>query len=105
MREPLFVEIYSSSPTGLRAQAEAAAAEALRRRTTFLLLGLDSLAAFDDAAMLAMIVALRRLREIGGTVRLVTRNAGHRERLALTGLDRVFDVFASAEGAAIAVVG
>jgi hypothetical protein len=46
-----------------------------------------------------MIVALRRLREAGGTVRLVTQSVAHRKRLVVTGLDRIFDVFATAEDA------
>lgn len=64
----------------------------MRRGATILALGIDNLAALDDAAISATIVALRRLREIGGTVRLVTRNAAHLKRLAQTGLDHVFDV-------------
>jgi len=57
-----------------------------------LIIGLDRLASLDDEALSATIVALRRHREAGGTVRLVTQNAVHRDRLARTGLDRVFDV-------------
>jgi anti-anti-sigma regulatory factor len=87
-----FVEFYASSPAGLRAQAVNAVDDALRRGTTFLALGLDSLAILDDAAIAAMIVALRRLRETGGSVKLVTHSAEHRKRLAATGLATVFDV-------------
>jgi anti-anti-sigma factor len=97
--KPHFVEFRASSPVGLRAQAVDAADAALRRGTNLLVLGLDSLSMLDDASIAAMIVALRRLREIGGTVRLVTQSAAHRKRLMLTGLDRIFDVFASAEEA------
>jgi anti-anti-sigma regulatory factor len=57
-----------------------------------LIIGLDRLASLDDEALSATIVALRRHRESGGTVRLVTQNAVHRDRLARTGLDRVFEV-------------
>lgn len=97
--KPHVVEFYESSPVGLRAQATDAVDGALRRGTTSLVFGLDSLSALDDAAISAIIVALRRLREIGGTVGLVTQSAAHRERLMLTGLDCIFDVFASAEEA------
>jgi anti-anti-sigma regulatory factor len=90
-----FVEIYSSSPAGLRAQTAAAVSETLDRRSTTLLLGLDRLPALDDAVISAAIVALRKLRDIGGTVQLVTCNTSHREHLARIGLDRVFDIFAS----------
>ncbi len=89
-------DLYSSSLTGLRAQAANAAEETLRAGHKTLVLGIDSLGAFDDAAASATIVALRRLREVGGSVRLVTRNAAHRAQLALTGLDHVFDVYANA---------
>jgi anti-anti-sigma factor len=94
-----FVELYASSPVGLRAQAVEAVNDALRRGSTLLVLGLDSLSTLDDAALSAMIVALRRLREVGGTVRLVTQSVAHRKRLVVAGLDRIFDVFASAEEA------
>jgi anti-anti-sigma regulatory factor len=93
------VELYSSSLIGLRAQAVAAADETLRRRRNILVIGLDGLSALDDAAVSASIVALRRLREVGGTVRLVTHNANHRKQLAANGLDRIFEVFSSAEEA------
>jgi anti-anti-sigma regulatory factor len=94
-----FVELYSSSPTGLRAQTAAAVDETLERRSTTLLLGLDRLSILDDAVISATIVALRRLRDIGGTVHLVTCNTSHREHLARIGLNRVFGIFASAEEA------
>jgi anti-sigma B factor antagonist len=97
--KPHVVELYASSPVGLRAQAVEAANDALRRGSTLLILGLDNLTTLDDAALSAMIVALRRLREAGGTVRLVTQNGAHRNRLAVTGLDRIFDVFATADDA------
>jgi anti-anti-sigma regulatory factor len=97
MMAPYFVEVHSGSTTGLRAQTKAAVDETLRRRTTTLLLGLDSLSTLDDGILSATIVALRRLRDAGGTVRLVTRKTSHRTRLALTGLNRVFQILASVE--------
>jgi len=92
-------DLYASSSAGLRAQAVRAADETLRLGRTTLVIGLDSLPVFDDAAVSAAIIALRRLREVGGSVRLVTHNAAHRQELALTGLDHVFDVYASADEA------
>lgn len=92
MREPLFVELYSSSLSGLRAQTVVAAHETLRRGATILVLGLDNLSTLDDAAISATIVALRMLREIGGTVWLLTANAAYRKYLAVSGLDRIFKV-------------
>jgi anti-anti-sigma regulatory factor len=92
-------ELYASSSAGLRAQAVSAADETLQLGRKTLVMGLDSLAAFDDGAVSAAIVALRRLREAGGSVRLVTGNAAHRKQLEMTGLDRIFDVFSSADEA------
>jgi anti-anti-sigma factor len=97
--KPLFVEFYTSSPTGLRAQAADAVNDALSRGSKVLVVGLDSLSSLDNAAISATIVALRRLRENGGTVRLVTRSAAHRQHLSSMGLDRIFDVFTSFEEA------
>ena len=96
---PHLVKLHASSPSGLRAQAAMAADETLRLRSTNLLLGLDGLSILDDAAISGTIVALRKLRDIGGTVGLVTGNPAHRKRLAQLGLDRVFDIMASPEDA------
>jgi anti-anti-sigma regulatory factor len=98
--ETPFVEYYASSAAGLRAQATAAVDDALRRGATLLVLGLDNLPELDDAVIAATIVASRRLRDVGGSIRLVTQSASHRQRLSRMGLDRVFAIFASAEDAA-----
>jgi anti-anti-sigma regulatory factor len=90
-----FVQLYSSSRAGLRAQASAAVDELLVREGTTLLLGLDSLAIVDDAVVAAVFVALLRLRESGDTVRLITGNPRHRKRLADIGLHLVLDIFAT----------
>ena len=89
-------DLYASSATGLRAQAVRAADDALARGRATLVIGLDNLKAFDDAVASATILALRRLRDAGGSVRLVTANDAHRQRLALTGLDRVFEIYPNA---------
>jgi anti-anti-sigma regulatory factor len=98
--KPHCVEFYASSPNGLRAQATAAVSDAMRRGSTILVVGLDSLSRLDDAEISATIVALRGLRETGGTVRLVTQSVAHRHLLKAMGLDRIFGVFASFEEAA-----
>jgi anti-anti-sigma regulatory factor len=97
--KPHFVEFYASSPNGLRAQATAAVSDTMRGGSTILVVGLDSLSRLDDAALSATIVALRGLRETGGTVRLVTHSLAHRRQLEAMGLDRIFGVFASFEEA------
>jgi anti-anti-sigma regulatory factor len=99
--KPIFVEFYASSRTGLRAQATAAVSDAQHHGSTILVVGLDSLSKLDDAAVSAAILALRGLREIGGTVRLVTQSGSHRRRLFALGLDRIFDVFPSLDDAVV----
>jgi anti-anti-sigma regulatory factor len=89
------VELYSSSPTGIRDQTSVAVEETLRRQNTSLLLGLDGVSILDDAVISGTIVALRKLRDVGGTVRLLTGNPIHHERLSQLGLDRVFDILAT----------
>jgi hypothetical protein len=74
MRVPYFVKLHSGSPTELRAQTAIAVEETLRLHTASLLLGLDGLSILDDALIAGTIVALRKLRDVGGTVRLVTGN-------------------------------
>jgi anti-anti-sigma regulatory factor len=96
---PHLVKLQSSSPSELKTQATVAVEETLRRHTTSLLLGLDGLSILDDAVIAETIVALRKLRDVGGTVRLVTASPAHRVRLAQLGLDRIFEVFASPEAA------
>jgi anti-anti-sigma factor len=76
-----------------------AANETLRRGATILVLDLDSLSELDDAAIAATIVALRMLRESGGTMRLVTGNPAYRKYLSMTGLDRIVEVCASVRDA------
>jgi anti-anti-sigma factor len=97
--KPYFVELCANSPVGLRAQAAAAVDEARRYKTPMVIIGLDGLASLDDEAMSAIIVALRRARETGGTVRLVTRSAHHCRRLSVAGLDRIFEIFGSIDDA------
>jgi anti-anti-sigma regulatory factor len=92
-----YVELYSSSLTGLRAQAVAAADEIVRGGQSILVIGLDSLCALDDAVVSALALASSKVREAGGTVRLVTRNLDHLTTLAMRELDRIFDVFLTTE--------
>jgi anti-anti-sigma regulatory factor len=82
------LELFESSGVGLRAQATAAAEAMLRQGRTTLTIGLDNLGAVGDAVIAAVIVALRIMREAGGTICLLTHNSEHRHQLALYGLDR-----------------
>lgn len=97
--KPVFIEVLSGSPEALRAQLAAAARMTLAQGKTTLVVVLDALRVLDDGAIAAMITALRTLRAAGGTIRLVTERDEHRSRLSLTGLDQVFEVFATREDA------
>lgn len=86
------VELFESSVSGLRAQAASAAQEMLRQGHRTLTIGLDNLSAVGDAVVAAVIVALRIVREYGGTICLRTQNSEHRHQLILNGLDRLVAV-------------
>lgn len=90
-----FLEVLSGSPEAVRAQLDAAVIATLDEGKDTLTVSVDALRELDDAAIAATVRALRRLRAVGGTLRLVTQRDDHRERLAVTGLDRVFDVYDS----------
>jgi hypothetical protein len=93
------IEFYSSSRSGMRAQATGAVDEIRRRGSHALSIGLDSLRVLDDSALAAIIVVLCGMRDVGGSVSLVTDSSEHLERLTAAGLDRVLDVFSSKEAA------
>jgi anti-anti-sigma regulatory factor len=90
--KPHFIELYTNSLAELRAQFSAAVDETRRRQSLLLEVGLDSLPNLDDTVIAATIAALRRLREFGGSLRLVTQKPSHRNKLSATGLDHVFEV-------------
>jgi anti-sigma B factor antagonist len=93
------VALLSGSPEAVRAQVVEATRATLSQGKMALILALDTLQALDDPALNAVIIALRTMRAAGGTVRLVTSRENHRSRLSLTGLDRVFEIFATVEEA------
>jgi anti-sigma B factor antagonist len=93
------VALLSGSPEAVRAQVVEATRATLSQGKMALILALDTLQALDDPALNAVIIALRTMRAAGGTVRLVTSREDHRSRLSLTGLDRVFEIFATVEEA------
>ncbi len=95
----LFVELLNGSPVALRAQLVDAARSTLTQGKTTLVVALDAVRSLDDAALASLVVALRTLRAAGGTIRLVATREDLRERLALTGLTNVFEVFVSREDA------
>ncbi len=86
------VQLYESSRAGLRAQATAAASDVLRAGQKTLTFGLDNLSHVGDDAVAALIIALRRMREDGGTIVLETTNEQHQRALLLNGLDRIVSI-------------
>lgn len=99
MQAPI-IEVLSGSPESLRAQVDAAVTETLDQGKSALVVSIDALRAFDNSAINAIVRGLRTLRAVGGTMRLVTERDDHRRALALTGLDRVFEVYSTPDEAA-----
>jgi anti-sigma B factor antagonist len=93
--KPVFVGLLSGSPEALRAQLADATRATLDQGKAILVVGLDALAKLDDPALASLIVGLRTMRAAGGTVKIVTQSEEHRQQLAITGLDKVFEIFAS----------
>ncbi len=86
------VQLYESSRAGLRAQATTAASDVLRAGQKTLTFGLDNLSNVGDDAVAALIIALRKMREDGGTIVLETTNEQHQRALVLNGLDRIMSI-------------
>jgi anti-anti-sigma regulatory factor len=84
--------LFDSSSSGLRARAKAAAQDILSDGHKTLTLGLDNLSNVGDSAVAAVIVALRTMRDSGGTIQLRARKTEHRRQLRLNGLDRIVTV-------------
>jgi len=78
-----------------------AAESALAANDRSLTVGLDGLASLDAAAMSSLIVALRRMREAGGSVMLLATRPELLQALAVSGLDRVFRVVGQIPGPAV----
>lgn len=93
--KPVFVGLLSGSPEALRGQLVDATSATLGQGKAILAVGLDALTTLDDPALASLIVALRTMRAAGGTIRIVTQREDHRAQLAVTGLDKVFEIFAS----------
>lgn len=77
-------------------------AEHIRRGRWHHVLDLRKLGGLDTTTLGALVLVHRILREVGGTVRLVTDNASARDVLALTALDKIFCVYQTPEAAAMA---
>ena len=60
---------------------------------------LDKVAFIDSSGLGVLVGALRRAKERGGTVRLVCTREGILKIFRITGLDKVFPIFASRDEA------
>jgi anti-anti-sigma regulatory factor len=67
---------------------------AVKTREREVVVGLDSIASLDDAVIRELIRALRRLRDVGGAVRLDTSRSSICAALRENGLDRIFQILA-----------
>lgn len=64
-----------------------------------LLVDLEGVAFIDSSGLGVLVSGLRRVKEQGGTMRLVSTRDGILKIFRITGLDKVFPIFASAEDA------
>jgi|GEM_PF-5539124 anti-anti-sigma regulatory factor len=71
--------------------------ESAQKGDQTLTVGLDEIADLDAAMMNALITALRRMRDAGGTVELHVTRPDLLVTLGETGLDKVFKVVANAD--------
>jgi anti-sigma B factor antagonist len=63
------------------------------------LVDLEGVAFIDSSGLGVLVSGLRRVKEQGGTMRLVSTREGILKIFRITGLDKVFPIFASAEDA------
>jgi len=64
---------------------------------------LRELACLDSPTLAALIQSLRAVREAGGTISLLVRQPHIIKILSITGLDRIFAIYADVEAAAAAL--
>jgi anti-anti-sigma factor len=89
------VQLLTSSPSGLRAQIIAAADDTITAGRSLLIVDLDNLAQMDDAVFAALILALRRLRDAGASLRVVTSKSTIRRYFDSTGMKVAFGMTGS----------
>jgi anti-anti-sigma factor len=82
---------YSDSQPGAIAALQAALVSAVERGRR-VMVDLDQLPVLDNPALRGLIMLLRRVREAGGEIILRVTRPELRSTLALTALDRVFEV-------------
>jgi outer membrane lipoprotein-sorting protein/anti-anti-sigma regulatory factor len=88
----MYHKLTASEPFGIAKEMRAAVDAALTEKSPELTIGLDAITALEVPVMNSLIVALRRLREVGGTTRLHVTRRDLLHSLSDTGLDVVFNV-------------
>lgn len=93
----MYVRLAPQGNGEARESLQKIAEEALAAKERALTVGLDDLPALDADVMGGLIVALRRMREAGGSVALHVTRPDLLGALAVSGLDRVFKIVAQPE--------
>jgi len=73
--------------------------EAIADGCSHVIIDLEKVAFIDSSGLGVLVGALRRAKERGGTVRLVCTREGILKIFRITGLDKVFPIFASRDEA------
>ena len=92
----MYHQLGKAAPSEEVVSLRTAVDAALAAHAPALTIGVDSVASLDAAVLGGLIAGLRRLRDIGSTVRLHATRPDLLRTLEVTGLDRVFDVSATA---------
>lgn len=92
----MYHQLGKAAPQVEVASLRAAVDAAIAGEAPTLTVGVDAVTALDAAVLGGLIAGLRRLRDVGATVRLHATRPDLLRTLEVTGLDRVFDVSATA---------
>lgn len=87
------VDVYTS-PT-----LKSALLDALRESEGTVIVDLDGVGFIDSSGLGVLVGALRRAREAGGDLRIVSARPAVEKILRITGLDRVFTLYSSTDEA------
>ena len=100
-----FLRVQGPVRTGGREKLRQEVIGALRRRRGRLVINLSETASLDSLALGELVACFKRVREVGGEVKLVVQPDGAvHEMLQLTRLDSVFEIFGDERQAASSFV-
>jgi anti-sigma B factor antagonist len=85
------VDVYTSP------DLRRALADAVESGCAHVVVDLEHLSFIDSSGLGVLVSTLRRMKEDGGTLRLVCTKEGILKIFRITGLDKVFPIFSSAE--------